>query len=169
MAEHSYRAPEPDTSIDDPHTDAVPDQEHEERWVYAGLRILDGTTVQAWITGSGCGENLYFTPRGTPVVGEIYRAHVTRDGDKVILHDQPIYLADGRVGKDDAARFLAEDEVARSHLAAARLEGDAARRNELHAALEPLKQIALELRSDADKGAFVAYILRELIPFRGGQ
>jgi hypothetical protein len=138
----------------------------EERWVYAGIRVLRGKAAQAWITDSGDGETVYFSPRGGPVVGEIYRASVTRQGESVTLHGTPRYAGDGRVNHERAADLLAGQQVAQALLAVARLERAAAKRNELDAALDPLRQIARRMKTSAEKDALVAYILRAILSAR---
>jgi hypothetical protein len=135
----------------------------EERWAYAGLRIVRGGPVQAWLVDAGEGDMLFFPPEGEPVVGEIYRARVSRNGSSVVLHGQPVHEGDGRIRPDLAARLLAEDRIAATRLAVGPLLRETGRRDELELALDPLREIACRLSSQVEREAFVAYVLHELV------
>ncbi|HWG99233.1 MAG TPA: hypothetical protein VNV66_07905 [Pilimelia sp.] len=133
-----------------------------ERWAYAGLRVLSGKRVHAWVSDAGHGEELLYTLTGTYAVGEVYEARVTRTDDRVTLHGAPTYAGHGRVDTDLAARWHAEDTAARTRLASAPMERAAARRSELDDLLEPLRVISAQLPTRADRTALIAYVLAEL-------
>jgi hypothetical protein len=136
---------------------------HEEQWAYSGVRELAGKRVLAWLTEAGTGRELLYTMKGTFVVGEIYRASVTRTPEgKTILHGSPRYAGDGRVEPEVARLLRAEHHTATTRLSLARMERSAARRDELDEALQPLRAIAARLSSRADRAAFLAYVVAEL-------
>lgn len=149
--------------MNDQHHTHEEQEPREERWVYAGLRILRGATMQAWVTDSGNGEVVYFTPRGVPIVGDIYRAKVVRKGTALIIFGQPYRAEDGRAAPSLAASLLAEHRATKARLAGDRLKRSAATRDELHVALEPAREIARKLRTQVEREAFTAFVLHELL------
>jgi hypothetical protein len=61
----------------------------DETWVYAGVRVLNGKRVHAWVDDHGRGVELLYQQRGTYVIGNAYRARVTRTGERTSLHGPP--------------------------------------------------------------------------------
>ena len=150
-----------------PHDNATGAKDgREEFWVYAGIRVVRGKAAQAWITDSGEGETVYFSPRGAPIIGETYRTSVTRSGESVTIPGTPVYAGDGRLNEERAAELIAGDHVAKTLLAMARLERAAAKRNELDDALGPLRKIAQQMKTRAEKEALVSYILHTILTAR---
>jgi hypothetical protein len=137
-----------------------------EKWVFGGVRVSrDGTRLYAWIDPSG--TELLYKPSGSPVVGSIYTARITRgvddDGDpRVTCHGEPEYTGDGYVDPEQRRELFAQDSVARTRLAMLRAERASERRDALDEALEPLVEIAAKLRTGADRDAFAAYVLRKI-------
>ncbi len=100
---------------------------------------------------------------GSYAVGEVY--HVTaehRDGT-LYLVGEPRYAADGQVDPDTAAEWRARHHAAETRAGLDRLQRNAARRNELDDALQPVRAIVQRLPSHADRSALIAYITRALL------
>lgn len=135
----------------------------EQRWAYEGIRTLHGKKTHALIDESGTGATRFYHPvRAGLVIGEIYRVTVSRRGEHTILHGDPRYAGDGRVEAQVAAQWRAQDIAARSSLALVRQHREAARRDQLRDALDPLLDIAATLRTRDDRTAFAAYVLTEI-------
>lgn len=153
---------------DDPATsddDNVPGDDPEpsaEIWVYAGIRVLDGKRVHAWFDDSGRGVQLLYQLRGSYVVGNAYRARVTRTGSRTSLHGTPGYEGDSDLDRDTVAGWQALHHAAVTRLALARQERSAARNDEVDILLEPLRAIIRNMPTHADKTAFIAHVLRDL-------
>jgi len=134
-----------------------------ERWTYGGIRALDGKRVHAWIDPTGR-EMLYAHKRGGGwAIGSYYTAHISRDGTTTRLHGLPAYTGEGT--DDDALRrdLWASHTAAQTRLAELAQERNAARRNAIDDALQPLIAAARSLKTSADRDAFAAYVLRQLI------
>ena len=75
-----------------------------ERWVYGGIRVLDGKRVHAWIDPSGR-ELLYAHKRATTwAIGSFYTVQVSRHGTGTRLHGEPAYT--GEQADADLRRHL---------------------------------------------------------------
>lgn len=150
------------SATDQPTGTAEPEP-REEQWVYGGVRELAGKRVHAWLPGAGTDRELLYTMKGSFVIGEIYRAGVTRTPEgKTVLHGSPRYEGDGRFDAEVATLLRAEHHTATTRLLLARMQRSAARRDELDEALAPLRAVAARFTSRADRAAFVAYVLAEL-------
>jgi hypothetical protein len=135
----------------------------EEQWAYGGVRELAGKRVHAWLPEAGTGRELLYTMKGSFVIGEIYRASVTRSPEgRTVLHGSPRYEGDGRLDAEAARVLRAEHHTATTRLSLARMQRSAARRDELDEALAPLRAIAARFTSRADRAAFVAYVVAVL-------
>ena len=85
-----------------------------------------------------------------------------RDGT-LYLVGEPRYAADGQVDPDTAAEWRARHHAAETRAGLDRLQRNAARRNELDDALQPVRAIVQRLPSHADRSALIAYITRALL------
>ncbi len=134
-----------------------------ERWIYGGIRVLDGKRVHAWIDPAGR-ERLYAHKRGGHwAIGSYYTARVTRNGPHTALYGAPAYSGDGYADDELRRRLWAEDIAARAQLTLLTQERSDARRNAIDEALAPLLAIARTLKTGADRDAFTAYVIRHLI------
>jgi hypothetical protein len=134
-----------------------------ERWIYGGIRALEGKRVYAWIDPSGR-ELLYAHKRGGGwAIGSYYTAQISRDATTTRLHGLPTYTGDAT--DDDALRrdLWASHTAAQARLADLTRERNAARRNAIDEALQPLIAAARSLKTSAERDAFTAYVLRHLI------
>lgn len=136
----------------------------EHRWAYGGVRVLDGKKAHLFITDAGTGDRLFYTSlKGSYVVGEIYRVTVsTTDDGHTMLHGRPEFANDGRLDDDIAVGLRGEHHAATVTLSMAVLHRKAATRDELDAALQPLRTIAARLRTRADRAALIAHIITAL-------
>ncbi|GAA0911553.1 hypothetical protein [Virgisporangium aurantiacum] len=134
-----------------------------ERWVYGGIRVLDGKRVHAWIDPSGR-ELLYSHKRGrtTWAIGSLYTAEVSRHDGTTRLHNKPTYTGEQT---DDVLRrrLRAADTAARAQLARLAQERNDARSNAIDDALDPVLAVARTLKSGPDRDAFTAYLLRRIL------
>ncbi len=134
-----------------------------ERWIYGGIRDLDGKRVHAWLDPTGR-ELLYAHKRGGGwAVGSYYTAQVTHDGTTRVLHGLPTYTGDTTDNDALRRRLWASHTAAQARLAELAQERNAARRNAIDEALQPLIAAARSLKTSADRDAFTAYVLRRLI------
>lgn len=147
---------------------AQPDEHDEaagaapERWVYGGIRVLDGKRVHAWIDPSGR-ELLYAFKRASHwAIGSFYTAEVSRQDSTTRLHNTPAYT--GEQADDELRRHLwAADTAARTQLARLAQERNDARRNAIDEVLEPVLAVARTLKTGPDRDAFTAHVLRRLL------
>ena len=144
------------------HTSEVPGAA-DERWVYGGIRILDGKRVHAWIDPTGR-ELLYtFKRAGGWAIGSVYTARIDRADARATLHGTPAYTGD-RTEDDELRRELwAKDTAARAQLALLAQQRNDWHRNAIDEALEPLLAAARTLKTGPDRDAFTAYVLRRLL------
>jgi hypothetical protein len=134
-----------------------------ERWVYGGIRVLDGKRVYAWIDPSG--RELLFTlrPASASAIGSYYTAQVSRHAGNVTLHGTPTYADDGQADDELRRQLWAQDTAARGHLARLAQERNEARRHGIDEALQPLLSVARTVKTGPDRDALTAYVLRRLI------
>lgn len=134
-----------------------------ERWIYGGIRALDGKRVHAWIDPTGR-ELLYAHRRGGGwAIGSYYIAHITREGTTTRLHGLLTYTGAG-IDNDALRRNLwANHTAAQARLADLAHERNASRRNAIDEALQPLLDAARSLKTSAERDAFTAYVLRHII------
>jgi len=95
----------------DGHGDADPAAA--ERWLYGGVRVLDGKRVHAWIDPSG-EELLYTFKRASSwAIGSYYTAAVSRQDATTRLHGSP--TSTGEQADPELRRHLwAQDTTART-------------------------------------------------------
>ena len=135
---------------------------HTEQWAYAGLRLArrTGTKRAVWIDQDG--EEMYFKPKGHPVVGGVYEHEVSRHGaDGVTRYGQGRYLHK----LDDADRVAeleAEDRITRHRAEGIALERSDGRKSALDEALEPLLAITAKQIDPAKREALAAYVTRRM-------
>lgn len=144
-----------------PQADAGPEPINE-TWVYAGVRVLDGKRVHAWIDDHGRGTELLYQQRGSYVIGNAYHARVTRTGKRTSLHGTPDYEGTSDLDRDTIAGLQAQHHAAVTRLALIRQERSAARNDEVDTLLEPLRAIIRKMPTHVDKTAFIAHVLRDL-------
>jgi hypothetical protein len=120
-----------------------------ERWIYGGIRAgQDGKRRHAWIDPAE--QEHWFSRTGARMaVGSHYTVQVSRDGT-LTLHGTPEYAGSAA---DQATRraLWAEHTLAQTQIEASRAERDAARRNALDEALTPLLEVAVGLRTGAQR------------------
>ena len=139
-------------------TDPEPAQE---RWTYAGVRVLDGKRQHAWLDPTG-EELLFSRTGGSMAIGSHYTAQVIRrDDGRTILRGTPVY-AGPAADETTRRRLQAEHTAAQTRLELIRGERNAARRNALDEALAPLLEVAAGLRTSAERDALAVYILRRI-------
>lgn len=141
----------------------------EEFWIYAGLRLNNtkGEARHTWTTTGGDDDLMYFAADKQPyVIGARYRAKVTRGADGTVLHGRPLLdELDAAVPQELLLDWSVRDEATRARLASIRAEKRAARTGSdpVAEALAPLVAQARRLRNRADRDAFVARVVRELV------
>jgi hypothetical protein len=147
---------------DGPDTDAVPGATTK-RWIFGGIRVLDGKRIHAWIDPAGR-ELLYAHTRSVSrSIGCYHTAQVVRAGSSTSLCGAPTYAADGYAPDEQRQQLWAKDTAARARLADLNQERKAAQRNAVDEALRPLIAAPRSLKTSADRDAFIAYVMRQLI------
>jgi hypothetical protein len=147
---------------EDPDTDAGPDTTTE-RWIYGGIRVLDGKRVHAWIDPGGR-ELLYAHKRaGNWAIGSSYTAQVIRTGPSTALYGTPTYTGNGDTPDELRRELWANHLAARTRLSDLTQERKAAQRNAIDEALRPLLAAARTVKTSADRDALIAYVMRQLI------
>lgn len=143
-------------------SDANKPQPVEEIWLFAGLRRLsDGSYGHAWLDNSGQGETLLYKAKGSYIEGSLYRVMVSRTDDNVRMHGTPRYH-DRCEDEQLRAQVEAAHHAAKTQQAHDRMERNDARNKAMDGAIEPLVDIARELRTQFDKDAFLAYVIRRI-------
>ncbi|MEJ3741801.1 hypothetical protein WEI85_00665 [Actinomycetes bacterium KLBMP 9797] len=146
-----------------PDDEAGPVATTEERWIYGGIRVLNGRRIHAWIDPHGH-EGLYQLKRaGNWAIGCYYTAQVVRTGEATRLYGAPTYAGGGHAPDEVRRQLWAKDTAARTRLALLAQERNQARRNAIDEALEPLITMARAVRTSADRDALTAYVMRRLI------
>jgi hypothetical protein len=147
---------------DDPGTDAVPGTTTQ-RWIYGGIRVLDGKRIHAWIDPAGR-ELLYAHTRSVSrAIGSYYTTQVVRAGSSTSLYRTPTYAADGYAPDEQRQQLWAKDTAARARLADLNQQHKAAQRNAVDEAQRPLIAAAHSLKTSADRDAFTTDMMRQLI------
>ena len=136
-----------------------------EQWRWMGARIgKDGKQSNLWLDAKG--RERWFPVKRTTEGGQPggwYTAEVTRaEGETVTLHGRPEFARAAERGDEDAARWAAEDRVARVEMRRLALERSARRRDPLDEALAPLLEIAARLRTGNERDALGVYVLRRI-------
>ncbi len=145
----------------EPHEQEIPTTK--ERWIYGGIRVLDDKRIHAWIDPAGR-EGLYAHKRAsTWAIGSYYTARVIRTGSSTTLYGTPTYTGDGYAPDELRRELWAKDTAARTRLARLAQERKESRRNAIDQALAPLITAARTLKTSADRDAFTAYVMRQLI------
>lgn len=138
-----------------------------ETWAFAGERVgSDGKSrVHQWIDPTGhvlnfnAGKSLYF-------VGGRYRVPVTRHEDGgITMHGAAFDYVD-RVDSEDSQLIVwqAADTAAKARQAGRRRAArDAVAGDPLNDALNVLRRAANAMRTTADRDAFVAHVIQEMM------
>lgn len=136
----------------------------EERWAYAGVRNLDGRAEHAFVLDAGHGATRHYTSvTASLVIGRIYRVTVNRAAGATVLHGEPRDAHDGHLDHPrTVARWLAQHDTAHVSLAMHTMDRDPGRRDELGNALQPLRAIAVTMRTPTDRAAFTALVLNAI-------
>lgn len=143
--------------------DTFEPQPIEETWLFGGLRRLaDGSYGHAWIEHSGrAAEALLYKAKGSYIEGSLYTVMASRQGERIRMHGKPRYH--GRCEDEQLrAKVEAAHHAAKSHQMADRMERNDARNKAMDTAIEPVVDIARELRTQFDKDAFLAYVIRKI-------
>jgi hypothetical protein len=145
----------------------APDDEQKttERWTYGGVRVLERKKVHAWLDESG--EEHLFAPKraGHWAVGYVYDVTVIRfrsDPARVQMVASSATFTGGEADDEARLRLSALDRVARAELARITQERNAARRDALDEAMQPLLKLSAEMRTSADRDALIAAVLRRM-------
>ncbi len=134
-----------------------------ERWIYGGIRVRNDKRIHAWIDPHGY-EGLYALKRTASwAIGSYYTARVVRNSSSTTLYGTPTYTGDGYAPDELRRQLWAKDTAARTRLARLAQERKEAQRNAIDEALTPLIDAARTLRTSADRDAFTAYVMRQLI------
>jgi hypothetical protein len=140
--------------------------EHEhELWRWGGVRLAENESLRyCWIGPDGSEWTFAKSKLAGSVIGGTYRAEIVRKPDGgVSLFGKPVYVGDpddDDEQHDRRLRWCAADKIARSRNARMRAEANAAKRDALDDALTPVVMIASSLRTNAERDAFAAYVLR---------
>lgn len=159
-------------------TGATDPEPTEEIWAYGGLRLgaKDGKPYHAWVPDRGRVDDvddLWYPAKNRGdrfIVGALYRATVRRrprEGGAAgemttTLISTPIFEAGSVEDRKRRAVWEATDAAAKARQARARAERKAGTDSALDDALAPLVKIARTMRTNADRDAFAALVLRRL-------
>lgn len=133
-----------------------------ETWVYAGRRVGKGNKqAYAWIDPTG--KELWYGQgfQGT-VIGGRYDVQVDRASANTSVFGKPSYVGRTFIEDQRLVEWQAKHEAANALLAAASRERSDAKRNALDGALAPLMDVARSLRTQSEKDAFIAHVIRKL-------
>lgn len=128
----------------------------EEVWAYAGARVNSShAKVSAWITPTG--ELRLFSPKGDAhrPIGGRYALSIRRDAGHIYRSGEPRYTGERQPDPVLTARWELADLDARRQLADRAAERSDAKRSELAAALEPLRELAGHCRTSAELDALL--------------
>lgn len=145
-----------------------------ESWLYAGRRVgSKGNAVDAWVADpDGATEELWYRAdrAGGYVVGALYRVEVRRwrddTSERITKYGQPRFERGNAAPQAKRLEWAARDGAAHAELAAARAERRAVREGQgdpIAEVLAPLKEAAKKMRTRAERDAFAARVLRELM------
>lgn len=133
-----------------------------EQWIYAGLRLISGKRVTAWLDESGV-ELLYADSKRNFIVSGGYEVRVTRGDDRVTRHGEPRFMTLVPVESSRRREWDAETAVVETELARGKLERKARTTpTALDDAIAPLIVIAKTHRTRYGRAAFTAYVIQEL-------
>jgi hypothetical protein len=133
---------------------------HEE-WTYLGRRLNANRTLQAvWRDPDGT-DRWYPVKHAGQVIGGTYRVKIQQNtGGSVSLYLDPEYL--DRDVPAEAAEWQLADITAVARTKSLASERRTAKRDALDLALDPLLDLARDLRTGAERDVFAAYILRQV-------
>jgi hypothetical protein len=141
----------------------VSDQAQEpvtEKWTCTGIRTGRGKRYIAWATPEG--KELWYAERTARyALGATYAVKVTRDADHTTMHGVPEFLDPGRDPR--VLEWRAAEIAAEAELVSHRIEKRAQRTDPLDEVLIPLVNAAAKLRTQAERRAFAAEVLRRLM------
>jgi hypothetical protein len=134
-----------------------------EQWVYAGVRDNAGKRSHAWIDEQDVER--WYSDKSTFVIGGIYDVKVSRtpgtSTPDSVRRATPVYTGQ-KVDQAQRQAMFTQDHLAKVSLARALAERKDAKVDELERALRPLIDIAATLRSQYDRDAFAALVLRQI-------
>jgi hypothetical protein len=146
--------------------------EHPERvtetWLYAGVRVSGGKRTTAWQIPGQEGLSYFTLKSANYAVGYAYEVSVEHhDGGGMTMWGQPKWAGTIREDRTDdeqeqAVKWAAADQIARTKLAAIARERKARKQSELDEALRPLMRIAHDYRQQSDQDALIAYVIRKV-------
>jgi hypothetical protein len=135
-----------------------------EMWTWAGARLDRAGKLQfCWVDPDG--HELCFgkAKLAGSAIGATYRAEIVRKPDGgVSLYGAPEFVRRADYEDERRLQWTAADKIARTVQARKRAEANAAKQNALDEALAPVVAIAATLRTNADKDALAAYVLRSI-------
>src|SRR5437660_12573398 len=105
-----------------------------ERWIYGGVRVLNGKRVHGWVDPSG--NELLFKRAVVAAVSYYYEVEVTHDGDKT-RRGTPQHTGD-QVDQETRRKLYAQHVAAKTRLAKLTQERNAAKQDEFRDAMVPL-------------------------------
>lgn len=135
-----------------------------ERWAFAGQRLTaKGPLANIWVDNAGNGEELWFPGKGKHIIGTLYDVNVTRHGERLTRHGDPKYTGTRLPHDDDRVRrWAVHDNAAHVQHQQRRAEANAAKRDAIDQALEPLVKIASTCRTRTERDALLATVIRRL-------
>jgi len=136
-----------------------------ERWIYGGQRLTaDNSKCHAWVP-EGTDHELLFRHKSRHgwAVGAIYQVTVSRNGERVSLHEAADARWVGRIGDlAERARLETLDMHARDVLASLAFERKAKADPALAEALAPLLAVAATLSTSAQVRALLGYVTEQV-------
>jgi hypothetical protein len=136
-----------------------------ETWAYAGQRLTrQHRLATLWIDNAGAGTELWFTRKTRHVIGGLYEVTVTRhDNDGLSRHGDAIYTGKQLPPDDERVRrWTTHHHAAHVRHQQIRAEANAAKRDAIDHALQPLRELVATCRTRDERDALLATILRRL-------
>jgi hypothetical protein len=135
-----------------------------ERWAYAGARLTSKHRLaESWHPNDGAGDELWYALKGRWVIGGIYQITVARAGDRITRIGEPVWTGERITDADTLREWSGRDSASRVAHEARRRHANAVKASDLDAALEPLLRIFAACRTNIERDALVATVLRRLI------
>ena len=133
-----------------------------ELWTYGGVRKTSSGKRAAWYDASREALSYSATGTGGLVVGGVYEAQISRDGEHIWRDGNSLVYQGPQEDREWVAELQAADRIARTQLAAAAREKSDARTSALNDAIAPLEEIAAKFVDPADVDALALYVIRRL-------
>jgi len=135
-----------------------------EHWTWAGRRLNHKDEVRAVWAGPDGTQRSYPAKYAGKVIGGTYSVTISRSADgATTLWGIPVFFEPPHV--DDDPQFLdwaIQDGTCMARKRLKAMERAAAKQSPLDRALEPILDIAARMRTNADRDALAAYIIREI-------